>query len=126
MFLTKLKVEAVRGGRWKLLAPLDYQINAGVLFATSIIRVPRFFVTDLASIPKALRWLISQNEQHRRAAVLHDYLYYRQGHVGLELLSRKECDQLFLEAMHKEGVPYWKRQTMYFGVRIGGWLAWEK
>jgi hypothetical protein len=23
------------------------------------------------------------------------------------------------------GVPLWKRQVMYWAVRLGGWLAWD-
>lgn len=125
MFLTHLDVRAVAHGRWRLLQPLDYQLEVTTLFYTSVIRVPRGFVTDLASIPKGLRWLISQNERHRKAAVLHDYLYYKHGNIGLELLSRKECDELFLEAMEKCGVSWIKRKIMHAGVRAGGWYFWS-
>ncbi|KZZ67825.1 hypothetical protein A3765_10550 [Oleiphilus sp. HI0130] len=125
MFLTHLDVREISGGRWKLLGSLDYLLKPGTLFYKSVIRVPVGFVTDLASIPKALRFLISQNEKHRKAAVLHDYLYYKKGNMDLEIFTRKECDQLFEQAMQNCGVNWLKRKTMYAGVRIGGWYAWS-
>jgi hypothetical protein len=82
--------------------------------------VPKGFITDLASIPKPLRGLIEVNGKHRKAAVLHDYLYCSQ------MLARKDADALFLEAMELLGVSTLQRNVMWLGVRAGGGLYWNK
>lgn len=102
-------------GEWVLLKDLVYVSRSGVSY-----RVPRGFITDLASIPKPVRGLLDVNDKHRRAAVLHDYLYCVQG------LPRAEVDALFLEAMEAVNVQPWKRKLMWAGVRVGGWMYWNK
>ena len=79
-----------------------------------VIEIPRGFVTDLASIPKGLRWLVPVNGKHRLAALLHDYMYY------MELDDRIDCDLAFIEEMERQGVRYIKRQAMFAMVRMFG------
>ena len=102
-------------GEWVVDRDLIYHSKAGDWYA-----VPRGFITDLASIPKALRWLIDVNGKHRRAAVLHDYLYCSQ------ITTREEADALFLEAMGMIGVDTYQRNAMWSGVRAFGWRYWNK
>lgn len=92
-----------------------------VLDNGEIIYIPKGFKTDLASIPGILQWIpgFSVNGPHRIAAVLHDYLYTVQG------LSRAECDKIFLEAMIACNVNKVLRNSIYAGVRVGGWVAWN-
>jgi len=117
-----LIVRAIKNQRWKLIAPLDYEAKKGFK-----VRVRQGFVTDLASIPKALRVFYTVNGEHRKAAVLHDYCYYKLGSVAPYIkLNRKEVDELFLEAMKGLGVGWFKRYSMYFAVRVGGWASWGK
>lgn len=100
---------------WILDAPLCY-----ITRRSNVIVIPRGFVTDLASIPRVLYVAIPVNGRHRRAAILHDWLYEKQP------MDREQCDQLFLEAMEDCGVGWLLRQAMYAGVRIGGWLPWGR
>lgn len=89
------------------------------------ITVPGGFKTDLASIPRGFRWLISVNGKHRKAAIIHDYLYFEKGAIkDRNALSRKECDQVFEEAMKVCGVGWLTRKTMYSAVRAGGMFSW--
>jgi len=126
MFLTHLDTRVIEGGKFRLLAELHY-LAAINHFFDYLIRVPIGFETDFASIPRGLRWLISQNERHRKAAALHDFLYDRQGEMGsLFMLSREQCDRIFLDAMKDCQVPIWKRNLMFWGVRIGGWKRWNQ
>ncbi len=74
-------------------------------------RVPEGTYTDFASIPRGFRWLISRVGKYGRAAVLHDFL------CEYKIVRRKRADQLFLEAMKLLGVGWFKRRSMYFGVR---------
>ena len=112
------------------------------------IQVPSGSINDLASIPWFFRRVFAVNGPNRQAAALHDYLYETKGLEGL--LTRKECDVIFLEAMLVEKrdfweaypqqvksdleaadmksafmsedtlVSLWQAQLMYHGVRIGG------
>ncbi len=79
------------------------------------------FKTDFASIPRLLWWIFPPaTGKHRRAAVVHDYLYRYQE------LPRKQSDDAFLELMFNDGVNWFSRYIIYLGVRIGGWYAWNK
>ena len=100
---------------WVLFQPLKYVTESGMKLI-----VPDGFVTDLASIPRILYSVIPVNGLHRSAAILHDYLYESQTY------GRRKCDDLFLEAMKSSGVRYTQRMAMYIGVRIGGWVPWNK
>lgn len=119
-FTTKLVLEEyMRGmrsvpGEWVVYNRLVYDRGHEQII------VSRGFITDLASIPKLFRTLLDVNDAHRRAAVLHDFLYC------LQMFTRKQCDDMFLEAMWVIGVPAWKRYAMYLAVRAGGWLIWDK
>jgi len=81
-----------------------------------IVKVPKGFRTDFASIPKILFALpfINYKDKFNKAAVLHDFCYCS------KLLNRKECDKLFLNAMKVLGIPLWKRYLFYYTVRIFG------
>lgn len=85
-----------------------------------VFTVPPGFVTDFASVPRALRWMLNPNGRSRRAAVLHDFLYTGQH------LSRKDSDLLFLAALKADGVGLVERQLLYRGVRMGGWLFYNE
>jgi len=100
---------------WKLETPLVYETRQG-----ETIVVPPGFITDLASIPRLLHWLIPVNGRHRSAAIVHDYLFVIQDR------ERSEVDRIFLDAMEDCGVRWSQRQAMYRAVRLGGWIPWNK
>ena len=100
-------------GQWVLEHKLTYVTESG-----EVIEVPAGFVTDLASIPRMLHWMIPVNGRHRSAAIVHDYLY------TIRDRSSAEADAIFLEAMKESGVRWTQRQAMYLGVRMGGWVAY--
>jgi len=81
--------------------------------------VPRGYETDFASIPGAVRWLVSPFGNHAEAAVIHDWLYA----VG-EKEKRPEADAIFRFAMKENGVNIAKRNMMYQAVRTGGEKAY--
>ena len=122
MFKTDLVVKALtnRPNYWEVVRELVWQgpIKAKTPSLDFVVFVG--FVTDLASIPRALRWMINPNGKSRRAAVLHDFLYTGQH------LSRKDSDLLFLAALKADGVGLVTRQALYRGVRMGGWLFYNE
>jgi hypothetical protein len=87
------------------------------------IRVPKFFKTDFASIPQAVRSLIPQLGKWTSAAVAHDYAYWCGPSLGF---TQKSADDMLLKLMEDAGVKWWRRHAIHKGLRIGGWVAWNK
>ncbi len=87
--------------------------------AGSTIMVPVGFTTDFASIPRIFWIVLPKWGKYGNAAVIHDYLYYDQK------LTRKEADDVLLEAMGVLEVPQWQRCSIYRAVRWFGSLAWS-
>jgi hypothetical protein len=114
-FSGPLDLRAHDSGEWVVLNPLMYESVDGKKYG-----IPAGFITDLASIPAILRPLFNPNDNGRKAAVLHDSRYC------IKAGSRKEADDLFLEALQRCGVGFLRRWAMYTGVRAGGWMYWNK
>ena len=110
MFCSTLDLRAGKPGQWVLLRPLIW--NDGVKIV-----VPAGFSTDLASIPRVLRWLLQQNGASRRSAVLHDFLYRS------HRMTRGSADALFKKALQSDGVNPVGVWLYWAGVRVGGWAA---
>lgn len=117
-FSDPLTVTKVGGGRWRVAESFTF---TPAKFAP--VKVPKGFETDFASVPRYLWAFFPPDGQYSQAAVTHDFLYQKMKDltwVGPKR-SRKECDQIFLEAMKELGVGVWKRQVMYRAVRLFGW-----
>jgi len=117
-FTTPLKVMPLENGRWELLEAFEYHV--GSEDSTDVISVPVGFDTDFASIPRPL-WPVfpPYDITHGKAAVIHDYLY------RVQTRTRKQCDQIFLEAMTVLGAGWLKRTLMYQSVRWFAGGAWN-
>lgn len=113
-FLAPLRAEK-EGDSWRILRPLIYESD----MACKMFIVPEGFVTDFASVPRLpLAFLLTGDSAHE-AAVVHDYLYYR------GVVDRRTADAVFKEAAIASGEPAWKATMMHWGVRLGGWIAWN-
>lgn len=87
------------------------------------IHIPKGFETDFASIPRALWRVITPTERHiGKAAVVHDWLYRTPTWQG----TRQQADNELREAMNCLRAPWWKRQMVYAGVRMGGGHAFKE
>lgn len=82
--------------------------------------VPVGFKMDGASIPLGLRWRFPHGGSKFGPAVLHDYLY------RTALVSKREADSAFYEAMIINGVEYKDAKMMYLGVKYWGGFSWRK
>lgn len=88
-------------------------------------------VTDLASIPPFLTWLIPRYGRHTLAAIVHDHLQdciadrhgFRLNTADPEVTSA-EADYILREAMRPSGVPFVQRWVMWAGVSART-LAWN-
>jgi len=120
-FLSALQVEDDDGFPFTLLQPLIY--DSAILDARIV--VPTGFQTDYASIPRILWNVLSPVGRYDRAAVIHDLLYQR-GTIGARRIERGEADRVLREAMDLLKVPHWQRWAIYIGVRLGGWVTWNR
>ena len=117
-FTTSLLVMHLDGRRWKVMKEFVYHV--GDKQSTEVIKVPRGFITDFASIPR-LFWTVIGHPTGRygKAAVVHDFTYAK------ALYKRKRCDEIFAEAMRVLRIGWLKRIVMYQAVRRFGWIGWN-
>lgn len=117
-FTRPLVVSPQPNGRtWVVWEVFTYHV--GKYPSKNIIKVPRKFRTDFASVPRIFWPLVSPHGKQGKAAVIHDYLY------SIGYANRKVSDKIFLEAMEVLGVSKWKRTIMYWAVRVGGGGGWK-
>jgi hypothetical protein len=118
MFATPLIIEAYEGRDdfWIVRAPLIWQDDD-----FGLIHVPPGFITDLASIPRALRNLpaFDPNGKSRKPAVIHDWLY-SVGH------DKARADEFLRQAMIAEGGTVGDADAFYEAVHLFGQRAWDE
>ena len=146
-FNDKISAEFHPPKKWILERALSYQNeemeesalqSVGVKCPASRITCKKGFVTDLASVPRAIWWLISPWDI-ARAAIIHDLLYKRireyraeEGdHIDYDAsckftnnykTAKKASDNVFLMAMKdaSPSVPKWKMYAAYYAVVLCG------
>lgn len=118
-FTTPLLVEVIGKNRFKLASSFEYHV--GIYpndDLTQIIKVPKGFDTDFASVPRIFWAILSPIDEYAKAAVIHDYCY-RHG-----LFKKSKCDKIFKEAMEVLNVPKWKIFVIYWSVYLFAWFIW--
>ncbi len=120
-FTTPLIVSPMDNGRdWELQAKFTYHV--GSKFSRKWVHVPAGFVTDFASVPKFL-WFLPNWAKYSKAPILHDYIY------KYHCYTRKQADDIFLEAMHVDWSTHKSRRFVahleYIAVRLFGMWAWN-
>jgi hypothetical protein len=83
------------------------------------ITVPAGFVTELASVPKRLRWWKGQTDASIAPAVFHDYLYWTQA------CTQDEADAVMYHAMTAQGGATAKNAAVYRAVSGSGSAAFK-
>lgn len=94
--------------------PFRYQSDLG-----GLITVPDGFKTDFASVPRVPVVYDVLGDVAHEPAVIHDYLYYS------AIFSKEMADDILLEAMGVIGMPVWRQYPIYWGVKFGGFVAWN-
>lgn len=125
-FATPLKYEPAGTTRrgipeFRLLESFSFEI--GGFGSECFITVPALFVTDLASIPKGVRWMLPPDGPYAKAAVIHDYMYEFASAFGWQ---RAYADLVFKEGMERLNVPAPTRSVMYRSVRMFGFKNFDK
>lgn len=120
------------GVDWQLLEPFSYAVGSKDSLRT--ILVPEGFVSDFASIPafiwRAMFWWVPPWFKYSKASILHDWLYHSHGAFEDDRYTRKQADDVFLEAMLVAWRKHAKSRYLvayleYYAVRGFGWLAWK-
>jgi Protein of unknown function (DUF1353) len=103
---------------FKLREPIKYQ-DKGRQF-----NIPMDDISDLASVPTFLTWLVPRYGQHTMAALLHDHL---QDHLAEdkdtpetdpERVTSEQADTIFRQALHYSRVPFLRRWTLWAAVSL--------
>jgi len=111
-------VRQVTPATFKLREPFKY-IDRDRRF-----EVPEHDVSDFASVPSFLTWLIPRYGRHTLAALLHDHLQdhlYRPGNPipdDPEAVTSEEADTIFRQAMQYSQVPFVRRWVMWAAVAL--------
>lgn len=113
-----LRISRFREPIYFLTAPISWTPNPGQERYAAV-TVPKGFVTDFASIPRAFWSALRPDGEYAYAAVIHDYLYWTQTR------SRDEADGIFKMAMEDFDVGAVTIETIYGAVRLGGKGAWN-
>ena len=105
------------GKTWITLSDFGYEVGSEGSGDTIDVQIG--FYTDFASIPRVLWIILPKWGKYGNAAVIHDWVYWDQSR------SRREADDIFLEAMGVLDVNHWKKYSIYWAVRIFGGFAWR-
>lgn len=120
-FLGDLVLKAVPGG-WEVVEDFTYHSE----LINKDITVPAGYFTDLASVPRLVRFIVPvANAKNRKAAVVHDYLCTHGVELGI-VRDQKQADKVFREALGVVGLGRVKSGALYYPVRayqsIIGWF----
>ncbi len=105
-----------------------FQVDEELLYTVTVagkqlqIPVEAGFVTDGASIPLGLRWLIPQTQSTWAPALFHDLAY---GAQGWHRFTRAQCDALFGVGLTKQSIPARRIIAMYGAVAHLGHTGWH-
>ncbi len=107
---------------FELITPLQYRST----LLGGIIDVPKDFLTDLGSIPRAIWWWLSPDDYDiSYPSVVHDYIYKQKGDLSAQQLPQKRvdretADRVLREAMAAVGASNFRQGIVYNAVRTFG------
>ena len=106
------------GNTWIVLRPFGYDV--GEEGSGDTVEVEIGFTTDFASIPRMFWFVLPRWGKYGNAAVIHDWLYW------VQIRSRREADDIMLEAMGVLEVPAWQKCVIFWTVRLLGGISWRR
>lgn len=102
-----------------------YALTAQVVYQgrDDTFTVPAGFVTDLASVPQWLTWLVPIQGVGDRAAIVHDWLCTQLERHGVQVqmspANARDTDGIFRRILRELGVGRVRRTLYWLGVRWG-------
>ena len=106
--------------KWQWVVEREFIYHVGKEDSEDVVKIPKGFITDFASVPRAFWIIFPPDGGYTQAAVVHDNLYWTLKR------TRLQSDNILLEAMGVLKVPLWKKRIIYRAVRMFGWLSWNK
>ena len=140
-FTKELRVKVLdNGAHYEILDEFVYYRDDDGNFK---IKVENGFITDFASVPRMFWSIFPPFGKYTKAAVLHDRLCEAYNHkekwsavitedsnvpdeIKDRLVTRREADDIFLEAMTAIKVPKFTRRCLYASVRLYAIVARKK
>jgi hypothetical protein len=116
---SRLLLGRFRDPWYYLIEPISWIPNPGQVNFEKV-RVPRGFVTDLASIPPIFYPWLRPDGEYAYAAIVHDYLYWTQTR------TRLMSDEILKSSMEDYRVDKRKIRAIYNAVRAFGESAWNE
>ncbi|RBY95520.1 hypothetical protein DQ237_13385 [Blastococcus sp. TF02-8] len=111
-------VRRVDDDDWAVVEPLTYRGRRDRFV------VPAGFLTDFATVPRVVVWLVPRFGRYTAAAILHDWLCTEGIRSGV--VTSREADGIFRRVMRENGVPVLRRWLMWTGVRWGALVDAER
>jgi hypothetical protein len=114
------------GDRWETVEPVEIPVGGGALLL-----IPAGYVFDLASVPRALHWIMDEDNLSTLAPLAHDFLYRTvppdPGTVWPDgwCCTRREADAILLALAIRQGCPSWRAWAGWAAVRVAGGGAWR-
>lgn len=111
--------EALGSDYWVATNPFIYYL--GELGSDEWVEIPHGYLTDGASVPRIFWNIVPPWGKYGQAAIVHDFLceyLMVKTKTGERKITRKECDQIFLEAMLVMGVPERKAKMIHAAVSL--------
>jgi hypothetical protein len=135
-FLTHPKFFDISEGRETQRLLLAGELSAYSAVLDAVITVPAGFEFE-ESVPRAALGLAPQEGSSKRAACLHDFLYFHGGYnLGMGFVgglipchvpvTRAQADAVYHEFLLVKGCPRASAHMRWLGVRLGGWKAWNQ
>lgn len=106
---------------WRLMTSLQVVMvsNPGTEFQETFrLVVPRGFVSDFASCPRAVQALLAEYSIKGPAAIVHDWLYF----IGW---PKAIADAVFFTLLKQQGARFFDRWAMYLAVEFFGGSAYN-
>ena len=110
-FLSKLQIQEHGPDTWELVQPVVYQGKKQKFLVHS------GYVTDFASVPRFLHWLVSPYGAYTNAAIVHDFLITDL--IPAKSITSRDTDGIFRRIMEELEVPFATRWLMWGAVRLG-------
>lgn len=126
------KIESVQqreGENAEFIVAADYPIRYKLDGVERRIVVPRGMLTDLSSVPRLGRIVVSQVGPHLEASIVHDFLYVAWQDVegrGARARDREFTDKIMRAGMAAADVGAGQTWTIYQAVRLFGGSAYNK
>ncbi len=122
-----VKLEQVESKKFELIEGFRYvdDLSRKVFEVTPMGLGP----TDLTSVPFLFRWFVNAYGRHTLPALLHDCLIRgecaKDATVSGQPPTRAEADDIFLEALCEQGVPFIRRHLMWAAVTFNTRIRYE-